>query len=166
MASAAQSRQTPQTERSVSRVYRVARKIGDDYYTIEEVVVLGVGATDDEIACAIELGTRIYQAQQEAASAQLAQLRAAIPLALPRRPSQRQLNAVAALQAKVGIPTIAVVYRELGIATSEPQTFAEASALIDRFKAIVGGIAPDPAAERNAADVAQPPHEGPQDPPF
>ncbi len=128
--------------------------------------MLGVGATDDEIASSIELGTRIYQAQQEAAAAQIAQLRAAIPLAPPRRPSQRQLNAVAALQAKVSIPTIAVVYRELGIATSEPQTFAEASALIDRLKAIVNGITPDPTADRNAADVAQQAYEGPQDPPF
>ncbi len=166
MASAAQSRQTPQPQRSVSRTYRVARKIGDDYYTIEEVVVLGVGATDDEIASSIELGTRIYQAQQEAAAVQIAQLRAAIPLAPPRRPSHKQLNAVAALQAKVSIPTIAAVYRELGIVGSEPQTFAEASALIDRLKAIVGGIAPDPAADRNAADVAQQAHDRPQDPPF
>jgi hypothetical protein len=52
--------QTIQPERGVTRIYRVASKIGEDFHTVEMTVTLPVGATDAEIAEAIDLGTRIY----------------------------------------------------------------------------------------------------------
>lgn len=127
----------------IARTYRVATKIGDDYFTIEEVVTLPMDATDTEIEQAVALGQRIYVAQQEAVFAQLATLRAAFPI--PVRPATRpQLNAVAKLRGRVSLATVGAVYQELEIAGAEPATIEQASALIERLSAIVDGRAPDP----------------------
>lgn len=152
--------QTIQPEHGVVRTYRVASKIGEDFHTVEMTVTLPVGATDAEIASAIDLGTRIYEAQSTAMLAEICALRAAlppIPPPHPAAPTQPQLDKVGQLQARVSIATIAAVYKELHIPGGAPQTKAQASALIDRLKAIINGIAADPAAERNAADLAQEP---------
>ena len=152
--------QTIQPERGVTRIYRVASKIGEDFHTVEMTVTLPVGATDAEITEAIDLGTRIYQAQSTAMLAEISALRAAIPpvpLLRPSPPTQPQLDKVGQLQARLSAATTAAVYKELNIPGVAPQTKAQASALIDRLKAIVNGVVPDPAAERNAADAAQEP---------
>lgn len=128
---------------SIARTYRVAAKIGDDYHTIEEVITLPLDATDADIAQAIALGQRIYVAQQDAVSAQLATLRAAVPTPV-RVPTRPQLNAVAKLRGRVSLATVGAVYQELEIAGAEPATIEQASALIDRLGAIADGRAPDP----------------------
>jgi hypothetical protein len=165
------TQQTTQPEHGVTRTYRVASKIGEDFHTVEMTVTLPVGATDAEIAEAIDLGTRIYQAQSTAMLAEIGALRAALPSTPPPQPApptRPQLDKVGQLQARVSIATIAAVYRELHIPGVSPQTKAQASALLDRLKAIINGIAPDPAADRNAADAAQEPaaQDDPADLPF
>src|SRR3989442_164497 len=52
-------------ERLVSRTYRAAIRIGEDFITLEETIALPLDASDDEVAQAVELGWRIYRAQRE-----------------------------------------------------------------------------------------------------
>jgi hypothetical protein len=60
---------------SVTRTFRAAVKIGDDYYTVEETISLPPTATDVEIADAVGTGLRIYEAQRAAVETQLRALR-------------------------------------------------------------------------------------------
>jgi len=60
---------------SISRTFRAAIRVGEDFYTVEETVTLPPTATDDEIIAAVALGERIYQAQRAAADIQLRTLR-------------------------------------------------------------------------------------------
>ncbi len=92
-------------EASVSRTYRAAIRIGEDYITLEETIILPLDATDEEVAKAVDLGWRIYQAQRDALEAQTASIREAQPTPQPptvRDPdapaSERQRNYIAALQ--------------------------------------------------------------------
>ncbi|MFQ3630410.1 hypothetical protein [Roseiflexus sp.] len=92
-------------EAAVSRTYRAAIRIGEDYITLEETIVLPIDATDEEVAKAVDLGWRIYQAQRDAIEAQTASIREAQPTTQPptvRDPdapaSERQRNYIAALQ--------------------------------------------------------------------
>ncbi|MCS6841650.1 MAG: hypothetical protein NZ699_13375 [Roseiflexus sp.] len=93
------------SESTVSRTYRAAIRIGEDYVTLEETIVLPLDATDEDVKKAVELGWRIYQAQREAIEAQTASIREAQPAPPPptvRDPdapaSERQRNYIAALQ--------------------------------------------------------------------
>jgi hypothetical protein len=52
-----------------------AVKIGEDYVTIEETITLDVEASDEQIAQAVELGWRIFKAQQDSAKAQILEAR-------------------------------------------------------------------------------------------
>ena len=136
----------PTETRSVTHIARVAVKIGDDYHTLESMVTLAPGANDAEIAEAVETGTRIYTMQRAAMETLILALRFAP--APPRPATQNQLNAVAGLRARVSVATIAAVYKEIGINGPEPQTFDQASSLLDRLRAIINGTAADPAAEQ------------------
>lgn len=62
-------------EALVTRTYRAAIRVGEDYYTIEETISLPPGASDDEIAAALDTSMRIYQSQQAAIEAQIQQVR-------------------------------------------------------------------------------------------
>lgn len=93
------------SESTVSRTYRAAIRIGEDYITLEETIVLPLDATDEEVKKAVDLGWRIYQAQREAIEAQMASIREAQPAPQPptvRDPdapaSERQRHYIAALQ--------------------------------------------------------------------
>lgn len=93
------------SESTVSRTYRAAIRIGEDYVTLEETIVLPLDATDEEVQKAVELGWRIYQAQRSAIEAQTASIREAQPAPQPptvRDPdapaSERQRHYIAALQ--------------------------------------------------------------------
>lgn len=93
------------SEATVSRTYRAAIRIGEDYVTLEETIILPLDATDEEIQKAVELGWRIYQAQRSAIEAQTASIREAQPAPQPptvRDPdapaSERQRHYIAALQ--------------------------------------------------------------------
>src|SRR5690242_20213376 len=99
-ASAAQQ-PTIQPERSVTQVSRIAVRIGEDFYTLESVVTLAPGASDEEISTAIDTGTRIYLAQRSAMDTQVAELRTRMPSALPVPPTKKQLDEVGRLQGLV-----------------------------------------------------------------
>lgn len=92
-------------ECSVTRTYRAALKLGEDYVTLEETITLPVGASDEDIEEAVKLGLRIYTAQQAAIEAQIQSLREAqgtpapITVRDPDSPaSDKQRNYIATLQ--------------------------------------------------------------------
>ena len=95
-------------ERSVSRTYRAAIRIGEDFITLEETIALPIDASDEEVAQAVDLGWRIYRAQREAAEAQASEIRSAIGTPQPitvRDPdspaSDKQRNYIATLQEQI-----------------------------------------------------------------
>jgi hypothetical protein len=92
-------------ERTVSRTYRAAIRIGEDFITLEETIALPLDASDEEVTQAVELGWRIYRAQREAAEAQVTDIRGTIGAPQPitvRDPdspaSDKQRNYIATLQ--------------------------------------------------------------------
>ena len=92
-------------ERMVSRTYRAAIRIGEDFITMEETIALPLDASDEEVTQAVDLGWRIFRAQREAADAQVADIRSAIGAPAPitvRDPdspaSDKQRNYIVTLQ--------------------------------------------------------------------
>ena len=92
-------------ERMVSRTYRAAIRIGEDFITMEETIALPLDASDEEVTQAVDLGWRIFRAQREAADAQVTDIRSAIGTPAPitvRDPdspaSDKQRNYVVTLQ--------------------------------------------------------------------
>lgn len=99
----------PQSERSVTRTYRTAIKLGDDFITIEETITLPIDADDQMVQQAVDLGWRIFRSQREAVEQQIAQIReqhaatTAITVRDPDAPaSERQRNFIASLQQALG----------------------------------------------------------------
>jgi len=135
-----------ETVRSVTQVARVAVKLGEDYHTFEISVTLPPDASDAEIAQAVATGRRISTMQRAELDAQISTLRGMVLELPPMPPTSKQLRYIGQLHGAHSLATIAAVYAELEIDGPEPQTAAQASALIDRFKAISNSIAPDPAA--------------------
>ncbi|NJN68255.1 MAG: hypothetical protein HC884_16850 [Chloroflexaceae bacterium] len=60
---------------SVTRTFRASLRIGEDFFTLEESITLPLGASDDDIDEAVQLGWRVYQAQREACEQQIASIR-------------------------------------------------------------------------------------------
>jgi hypothetical protein len=96
-------------ERSVTRTYRAAVRLGEDFITLEETVTLPLGASDEEVQQAVDLGWRIFKAQREAVEQQVAGVReaqgapAAITVRDPEAPaSDKQRNYIATLQDNLG----------------------------------------------------------------
>jgi len=92
-------------DRMVSRTYRAAIRIGEDFITMEETIALPLDASDEELAQAVDLGWRIFRAQREAADAQVSDIRSAIGTPAPitvRDPdspaSDKQRNYIVTLQ--------------------------------------------------------------------
>jgi hypothetical protein len=92
-------------DRMVSRTYRAAIRIGEDFITMEETIALPLDASDEEVTQAVDLGWRIFRAQREAADAQVTDIRSAIGTPAPitvRDPdspaSDKQRNYIATLQ--------------------------------------------------------------------
>jgi len=67
----------------ITRLYRVAIRVGDHYVTVEEQISLPTDATDEEITQAVALGRRIYHAQQAAIQEQIAAMPDAHPHLAP-----------------------------------------------------------------------------------
>jgi hypothetical protein len=93
----------------VTRTYRAAIRIGEDFITLEETIALPIDASDAEVAQAVELGWRIYRAQREAAEAQIADVREhtvappAIVIRDPESPaSEKQRQFISTLQDTLG----------------------------------------------------------------
>ena len=98
-------RKSGDEQRMVSRTYRAAIRIGEDFITMEETIALPLDASDEEVTQAVELGWRIFRAQREAADAQVTDIRSAIGTPAPitvRDPdspaSDKQRNYIATLQ--------------------------------------------------------------------
>lgn len=92
-------------ERSVTRTYRAAVRLGEDFITLEETITLPIDASDEEVQQAVDLGWRIYRAQREAVEGQVATVREGQPQAPaitvrdPDSPaSDKQRNYIATLQ--------------------------------------------------------------------
>lgn len=97
------------TTGSVTRTFRTAMRIGEDFFTLEESIVLPLDASNEEIAQAVALGWRIYHAQREALESQAALVREAYAARAPggsatavRDPdapaSEKQRNYISLLQ--------------------------------------------------------------------
>ncbi len=92
-------------ERSVTRTYRTAIRLGEDFITLEETITLPIDASDNEVQQAVDLGWRIYRTQREALEGQITGIReaqglpASITIRDPEAPaSDKQRNYIAALQ--------------------------------------------------------------------
>ncbi len=90
----------------VTRTYRTAIRLGEDFITLEETITLPVAASDADIQQAVDLGWRIYTTQREALERQIAGIREShaggltpITIRDPDAPaSEKQRNYIAALQ--------------------------------------------------------------------
>ncbi|HWQ14334.1 MAG TPA: hypothetical protein VNL77_16160 [Roseiflexaceae bacterium] len=130
------------SERSVSRTYRAAIRLGEDFITLEETITLPIDASDEEVAQAVDLGWRIYQAQRAAVEGQIAGVRetAAAPQPItvrdPDAPaSDKQRNYIAALQEDLAWSSeqLAAYARERSV-DLVTITKGQASAFIDGLK--------------------------------
>ncbi|HMO56095.1 MAG TPA: hypothetical protein PKA05_10515 [Roseiflexaceae bacterium] len=129
-------------QRSVTRTYRAAIRIGEDFITLEETITLPIDASDDDVTRAVDLGWRIYQAQRGAVDAQVGGIRetmgtaTAITVRDPDAPaSEKQRNYISALQEDLSWTS-----DQLGGYAHEQQidlvtmTKGQASAFIDGLK--------------------------------
>ncbi|PDW04884.1 hypothetical protein [Candidatus Viridilinea mediisalina] len=94
----------PDDQRSISRTYRAAIRLGEDYITLEETITLPLDASPEEVQQAVALGWQIYQAQREAVEQQVITIRethVATPVQMrdPDGPaSDKQRSYIATLQ--------------------------------------------------------------------
>lgn len=93
MASPRKNTDTNRAEPAVSRTYRAAIRLGEDFITLEETITLPIDATDEEVTQAVDLGWRIYRAQRAAVEEQVAGVREMQPG--PQPPTVRDPDAPA-----------------------------------------------------------------------
>ncbi len=62
---------------TITRTFRTAMKIGEDFITLEETISMPSDATDDELEQAVQLGWRIFRAQRESCEMQVDDIRQA-----------------------------------------------------------------------------------------
>ncbi|MBX0331421.1 hypothetical protein K2Z83_27595 [Oscillochloris sp. ZM17-4] len=128
------------TSPTVTRTYRAAIRLGEDYITLEETITLPLDAGDDAVQRAVDLGWRIYTAQHEAVAQQASQVRAdtpAAPASAPKPASDKQRAFIDTLAREVGwdgdaLTAFAVAQ---GVDSWETMSAAQAAALIDAIKA-------------------------------
>ncbi len=152
----------PQNERSVTRTYRAAIKLGDDFITIEETITLPIDADDQMVQQAIDLGWRIFRRQHEVAEQQIAYLREqhapSITMRDPDAPaSERQRNFIAALQQELGWSNeqLAAFAHQHGIDLVTLNK-SQASAFIDELKRLGDEQQRQIMAEERARYASQP----------
>jgi hypothetical protein len=129
-------------ERLVSRTYRAAIRLGEDFITLEETITLPLDASDEEVTQAVDLGWRIYRAQREAAEAQATDVRSGAPAPAPitiRDPdapaSDNQRNYIATLQDKLAWNSEQLAtYAEEHSVDLVTMTKGQASGFIDGLK--------------------------------
>ena len=162
---------------TVSRTFRAAIRIGEDFYTVEETITLPIDAGDEEIAQAVDAGMRIYEAQRTAAELQIREMRAQVvssPLPIqirdPEAPaSEKQRSYMDYLLSELGWDTDRLhtfaQERQLDILKLNKR---EASELIDQLKGVLEARSGDqgttPEAEVTPAPAAQPEPERPSAP--
>ncbi|GAC1537361.1 MAG: hypothetical protein NVS2B7_07610 [Herpetosiphon sp.] len=150
----------------ISRTFRAAIRVGEDFYTIEETVTLPPTATDDDIAQAVDAGERIYQAQRAAVELQSRHLREEMVI----NPLPIQIRDPEAPASDKQRQYMDYLVTELHWDGSQMQQFAaehkldiltltkrEASELIDELKALLDLRANAPAPRADHAErVAEP----------
>lgn len=158
------------SERVVSRTYRAAIRLGEDFITLEETVTLPIDSSDEEVAQAVDLGWRIYQAQRAAVEQQIAGVREASGAPQPftvRDPdapaSDKQRNYIAALQEDLtwSAEQLATYAREQSM-DLVTMTKGQASTFIDGLKKLAehrgeygnGAARPQEAHASRGADTA------------
>jgi hypothetical protein len=149
-------------ERTVTRTYRAAVRLGEDYITLEETITLPVDASDEEVQQAVDLGWRIYRAQREAIEQQVASVREAQgphPAIMVRDPdapaSEKQRNYIATLQDQLSWTSdqLAAFAGEHGV-DLVTMTKGQASTFIDGLKRL---------AEERARYAVEPWPRGPEE---
>jgi hypothetical protein len=146
---------------TISRTFRAAIRIGEDFYTVEETITLPLDAGDEEIARAVEVGMRIYEAQRAAAEGQIRDLRSQV-VSNPLPVQIREPDAPASEKQRAYMDYL---LNELGWDTGRLQEFAaerrfdiltlnkrDASELIDQMKAQLEARS----GEKDAAPVEAP----------
>jgi BMFP domain-containing protein YqiC len=146
---------------TISRTFRAAIRIGEDFYTVEETITLPIDAGDEEIARAVEVGMRIYEAQRAAAEGQIRDLRAQV-VSNPLPVQIREPDAPASEKQRAYMDYL---LNELGWDMGRLQEFAaerhfdiltlnkrDASELIDQMKAQLEARS----AERESAPAESP----------
>ena len=135
---------------SISRTFRAAVKIGEDYFTLEETIILPPAASDDDIAQAVATGLRMYETQRVAVDRQIRMLREGATSQTP--PMQiREPDAPASEKQRLYMEYL---LKELSWDNEKLIAFAaerqfnlltltkrEASELIDQLKGILAGAA-------------------------
>ena len=137
---------TKNEQPTVSRTFRAAIRIGEDFYTVEETITLPIDAGDEEIAQAVDTGMRIYKAQRTAAETQIRELRDQV-VASPLPVQIREPDAPASDKQRAYMDYL---LNELGWDSDRLHTFAaerqvdvatlnkrEASELIDQLKGLL-----------------------------
>jgi hypothetical protein len=152
---------TEQTPHLISRTYRAAIRLGEDFVTLEETITLPIDATEDEIGQAVDLGWRIFAVQRAAAEEQISEIRAGMPAVPPqirmRDPdapaSDNQRNYIATLQSKLAWTSEQLAtYAEEQSVDLVTMTKAQASTFIDGLKALA---APQTEPVRQARPAAE-----------
>lgn len=151
----------------ISRTYRAAIRLGEDFVTLEETITLPIDATEDEIGQAVDLGWRIFAVQRAAAEEQISEIRAGMPAVPPqirmRDPdapaSDNQRNYIATLQSKLAWTSEQLAtYAEEQSVDLVTMTKAQASTFIDGLKALA---APQTEPVRQARPAASRPTAAP-----
>src|SRR5262245_24149072 len=159
-------------ERTVSRTYRAAIRIGEDFITLEETIALPLDASDEEVTQAVELGWRIYRAQREAAEAQVTDIRSTIGAPAPitvRDPdspaSDKQRNYIATLQDNLAWNSEQLaVYAEDQSVDLVTMTKGQASLFIDGLKKLAEERATYADSARAKAPASAPQNTRPAEP--
>lgn len=125
--------------RTVTRSYRAAIRLGEDFITLEQTVVLPIDASDDEIELAVDTGWRIFQAQHEQAQHEIAKVRADTPVssAAPEaasEPQRKLITTIATEDLGWSPEQLAEFAAEQGIDSFEEMTNSQASRLINSLK--------------------------------
>jgi hypothetical protein len=84
----------PDKRASITRTYRAAVRLGEDFITLEETITLPIDADEQHIQQAVEQGWRIYQAQHASIQGQIAEIREALQVT-PSPPGIREPDAPA-----------------------------------------------------------------------
>ena len=129
---------TRPTESTVTRTFRAAVKIGEDYVTIEESIALPLNASDDDIANAVALGWRIYAQQRDAGEAQILEARESYGADRERGALPSQLQRIDDLQKILGwdATQLATYLQERRLDVRQ-LTRRQASHLIDQLRRLL-----------------------------
>lgn len=124
-------------QQTITRIYRVAIKHGEDYTTVEDAVTLPVGASQELIDQAVATGLAIFEAQRLAVEAQINQIRQSAPAPAPEpEASDGQRKLIDSLANEIGMSDedLGDLAAKNGVERWETLTKRQAHTLIDELK--------------------------------